>query len=286
MSFLLTFLLSTLLTLTLTPLLLHLFSSELWLKENYLKVPVSCSGGPLVILLCFTTLALVTPFIYFFGEGVIDFQNFYALLALVTGLSLLGWLDDFGGSSIKRGFKGHFGALLRGEVTTGALKAFGGGALSLLVAISFSETWYLIVLNTLIMALSANFFNLLDVRPGRASKVFLLFSAGLLIWLWQFPLRGEHLQPLWLVWGAIFGVIVVLLWYDLKGRLMLGDSGSNLLGGVLGFSFALSSFNMIYKLVALTFLMVMHLIAEFSSISLLFDKIYPLRLFDRWGRGE
>jgi UDP-N-acetylmuramyl pentapeptide phosphotransferase/UDP-N-acetylglucosamine-1-phosphate transferase len=286
MSFLLSFLLSSILTVALTSSLLRLFSGEFWLKENYRKELVSCSGGPLITLFSLTSLALLTPIVYFFGKGVIDFQNLYAFAALIFGLGLLGWLDDLGGSSQRRGFKGHFGALLKGEITTGAIKTFGVGALSLLVSTSFSETWYSVVLNTLIIALSANFFNLLDVRPGRASKFFLLFSAGLLVWFWQEPLRVEHLQPLWLVWGSIFGVIVVLLWYDLKGKLMLGDSGSNLIGGVLGFSFALSSFNLIYKVVAITFLVVMHIIAEFSSISLLFEKIYPLRLFDRWGRME
>ena len=65
--------------------------------------------------------------------------------------------------------------MLRGELSTGMLKAAGSLGLALyalsgLGAVSHGR--YLLAVAVLV--LSTNLFNLLDLRPGRASKVFVL----------------------------------------------------------------------------------------------------------------
>ncbi len=77
-----------------------------------------------------------------------------------------------------------------------------------------------------LVALAANLGNLLDRAPGRAIKVSLLCLRALAA-----PRRRRRsacrLAP---VLGAALG----LLWADMRERLMLGDTGANLLGGGAG----------------------------------------------------
>jgi len=80
-----------------------------------------------------------------------------------------------------RGWRGHGAAALRREWSTGALK--GAGSLGLaLFAVSFLQRsdarW---LLAAAVVVLATNLFNLLDLRPGRAIKAFVLLGAGLLI---------------------------------------------------------------------------------------------------------
>ena len=48
-----------------------------------------------------------------------------ALAVAGTGAAVLGGYDDLAGSGSRRGFRGHLGALARGEITTGAVKLGG-----------------------------------------------------------------------------------------------------------------------------------------------------------------
>ena len=72
-------------------------------------------------------------------------------------------------------------AALRGEPSTGALKAAGSLGLALL-AMDFAGLsigrW---LLAAAVLVLATNAFNLLDLRPGRAIKVFVALGAGLTI---------------------------------------------------------------------------------------------------------
>jgi hypothetical protein len=70
----------------------------------------------------------------------------------------------------------------------------------------------------LVVGLAANALNQLDTKPGRALKAFL--AAELLL-----HRRG---------FGGFAGGAVILLPYDLRERMMLGDAGSNALGAVVG----------------------------------------------------
>jgi len=96
-----------------------------------------------------------------------------ALYAL--GVIALGLVDDvFGapppGRPQRRGWRGHGAAALRGEVSTGVLKAAGSLGLALL-AMSYRNLsdgrW---LLAAAVLVLATNLFNLLDLRPGRSIK--------------------------------------------------------------------------------------------------------------------
>ena len=65
-----------------------------------------------------------------------------------------------------------------------------------------------------LVAGSANLLNQLDTKPGRALKAYIGAAFAL---------------------DAPLGLAVLLLPYDLRERVMMGDAGSNALGALLGF---------------------------------------------------
>jgi hypothetical protein len=118
----------------------------------------------------------------------------------IAAIAALGLADDIW-SGPERGFRAH----LQSGGTTGILKLVGIPAVGLLATRRIS--------GALLVGLAANALNQLDTRPGRALKVYL--AAAPLV-------------------GAPVGTAVLLLPYDLHEMAMLGDAGSNALGGLLG----------------------------------------------------
>jgi Glycosyl transferase family 2 len=162
---------------------------------------------------------------------------------------LFGFVDDvFGGG--ERGFREH----LRARRTTGVLKAVGIPLVGLLRTRSLS--------GALLFALSANFLNQLDTRPGRCLKAYLL-AAG--------PLRAPK------------GLAVLLLPYDLAERTMLGDAGSNALGAVLGLK-SVERFHGFSRWAAIATLAGLNLLGERTSIGRLIERTPGLRELDALGR--
>ena len=133
----------------------------------------------------------------------------------VLGVAVLGLIDDTLGAA-PRGWRGHGGAMLRGELSTGTLKAAGslGLALFVLSGLGLSNGRYL--LGAAVLVLATNLFNLLDLRPGRASKAFVLLGAGL-------TFGAAEIRPLWSL-GLFIGPALVAGVYDLRERAMLGDA--------------------------------------------------------------
>ena len=78
--------------------------------------------------------------------------------------------------------------------------------------------------------------------------------------------------------GAAFG----LLGDDLRERLMLGDTGANVIGAVLGLAVVLGSRDSI-RLVVMLVLLAVNVGAELFSFSRVIDAVRPLRWFDRLG---
>jgi len=155
-----------------------------------------------------------------------------AVYFLVTlGFGGLGLLDDLKGDRTVGGFGGHLGALRRGKLTTGAAKAIGGGLIGLIAGFLIASPRPLgyALLAGLLIALSANTLNLLDLRPGRCLFGFFIGAATI-----GAVLFSQHTLALGgLLWAAVaFALILYPL--DAGGSLMLGDTGANAFGAVLG----------------------------------------------------
>jgi hypothetical protein len=118
-------------------------------------------------------------------------------------------------------------------------------------------------------------FNLLDLRPGRATKAFVLLGAGL-------SAGAAELRPLWAL-GLFAAPALVAGVYDLRERAMLGDTGANLLGALAGLWLVLT-LSGTGQLVALALLAAITVYGELRSISELVERTPGLRELDSWGR--
>jgi UDP-GlcNAc:undecaprenyl-phosphate GlcNAc-1-phosphate transferase len=201
-----------------------------------------------------------------------------AYFCVVTGMALLGFIDDRWGNRTVTGLKGHIRKfIIEGEITTGFVKAFGGLLLGFLVPrVILAQPWQEALLSGFNIALSANLLNLLDLRPGRAGALFLL-SASCLTAVAYFKRTDPFIPPL------VFIVIPALVVHerDARARVMLGDTGSNLLGGALGLAFILAFPTLPAHISLLMVLVVIHLIAERYSLTKLIEQNALLRRLDR-----
>lgn len=193
---------------------------KLWLRTNHRGEPVTLLEGPAFVAGAVTAVAI--------APGVPARMRVAAVFA-GTAAGALGAYDDLAGSGDSRGFKGHLSALAHGEVTTGAVKILGIGATGLtaaaLAGTNRRGNAFDVLINGALVAGTANLLNLFDLRPGRAIKVGAL--AGL-----PGTLSGSAVA------AAPFGAALALLPEDLGERAMLGDSGANTLGALLGLSAA------------------------------------------------
>lgn len=198
------------------------------------------------------------------------------VLYACLGFGFLGFVDDVLGGE-DRGFAGHVRALASGRLTTGMLKLLGGGALGLVLAAEPGfVTGKRLVADALLIALAANLANLLDRAPGRAIKWSLVAYLPIAVSAGTGAV-GVALAP---VAGGTLG----LLPEDLRERLMLGDTGANVLGGLLGLGVVLSV-DRGTRNVVLVGLVLLNLAAELVSFSRLIETVPPLRWFDRLGRS-
>ncbi len=238
-------------------------------RKNYqgLDIPVSVGISLSMVIL------LVFCFFSFFSWYETSFHLF--LIGIIS-FAFLGFIDDLLGQRDTLGFRGHFSQLFKGRLTTGGLKALGGGLVAFFVASFFSATWYDLILNTLIVALFANMLNLLDLRPGRAVKGFLFFLLLIII------IVKANIS--WLLLGPVLGAVLVYLPYDLKAQVMLGDTGSNVLGFILGF-LSVIYLSLYFRMGILVFLILMHLYTEKYSLTKTIENNKLLKAIDNWGRG-
>ncbi len=196
------------------------------------------------------------------------------VLIYAGGVAFLGLIDDMLGGP-DRGWRGHGGALLRGRLSTGMLKAGGslGLALYVLGRLEVSTSRWLV--GSAVLVLATNAFNLLDLRPGRAVKAFVLLGAGLTIGTWE-------LWPFWKL-GIFIGPALVAGGYDLRERAMFGDTGANLLGALAGL-WLVVALPIAGQAVALGALIAITVYGELRSIGALLERTPGLRELDSWGR--
>jgi UDP-N-acetylmuramyl pentapeptide phosphotransferase/UDP-N-acetylglucosamine-1-phosphate transferase len=246
-----------------------------FVRENYRGAKVAFPAGiaiPVVALLALIPLSLLAEL----ADADVFPDGVRAAFTYVTGVALLGLLDDLVGSDMPaRGWRGHARAAARGGLTTGAIKAAGslGLALFVLYGAGLSTGEYL--LEAAVLVVATNLFNLLDLRPGRSAKAFVLLGAGLLI-------GSMDAEPLWVV-GVFAGPLLVLLPLDLREIGMLGDTGSNAIGAVAGIWLVLA-LDHTGQAVALAVMAAVTVYGEFRSIAAVIDRTPGLRHLDSLGR--
>jgi len=240
-------------------------------RPNFAGRNIPTSAGlaflPIILLMLGASLAgLLEPGV----AGV-----WYLAYSLLGGC--VGFMDDrWGGGAGERGFGGHLGALSRGRVTTGLVKAvlLGGGA------VVFAVVTFGVGLEALVAAFllagCVNLANLFDVRPGRTLK---FLGVPVLVLLFLAP-YGEVLAVVGVVGGAIS-----LFYFDLKGRIMLGDAGAAIWGAVLGYLVVTSGPGVVWWVAGVAILG-LTAVAEVSSISRVIEEVGALRRLDLWGRDE
>lgn len=179
--------------------------------------------------------------------------------------------------AVPKGFHGHLQALSQGKVTTGALKIVGIGTGAALGSLGIGRsrgtglgTW---VLDTMLIAGSANLANLFDLRPGRCLKVGALAALPLI------PAKGAAAT---LASGAL-ATSALALPADLGEREMLGDTGANALGALLGSAWAQKT-GTGGKILGVLGIVALTAASEKISFSQVIAKTPGLRTIDQLGR--
>ncbi|MFC0100047.1 hypothetical protein ACFFKH_21310 [Micromonospora marina] len=206
-------------------------------RTNYRGRTVTLAAGPALAVGAATGAAL--------GAGSAP----AGAAALVAGLGAgaVGLYDDVVGArpeqKAAKGFAGHLAALREGQVTAGMVKVAGVGVAGLGAAALLAADRRVaahprrrragafgrgldVLLGAGVVAGTANLVNLLDLRPGRALKSGMLLGVPLTTG----PYGGVAA-------GAV-GASAALFGDDLGERVMVGDSGANALGALLGVSLA------------------------------------------------
>ena len=244
--------------------------AELWTRTNHAGRPVSLLEGPA----------------YAVGAVTGALAGGAGAPSVVAGLGAgaFGALDDLVGDSSRKGLRGHLAAACRGEVTTGAIKVAGLGATGLLSAWivdrSRVRTGAMATLaGGAVIAGSANIANLLDLRPGRALKVVLLLAVPIVA-----GGRGTHLSTAAVGAAAgAAGAAMGALPDDLAGRSMLGDTGANSAGALLGTALVART-GLRGRLLALAVVTVLTLASEKVSFTTVIESTPGLRELDALGR--
>ena len=238
-------------------------SSARWQRTNHAGDPVTLLEGPAYVVGAALGAAAGGP------AGVVA----------TLGSGAFGALDDLAGDGASKGLRGHLGAAARGRVTTGLVKIVGIGATGLVAAALADRTRNDVgALDTLVggavVAGAANLANLLDLRPGRALKGTVLAAAPLLL----APSRPGSAAA-----AAAAGAALGVLAPDLAGRAMLGDTGANAAGALVGTALVARTGRR-GRVVALAALAALTLASEKVSFTSVIESTPGLRELDAWGR--
>jgi len=247
-------------------------------RANYRGVD---AAFPLGAVLATAALVALAPLAFLNDRADLDLlaPGLRQWMPYLLGVAFLGFLDDSlggGEGGAPRGWRGHARALRAGSLSTGAVKAVGALALAAYVVSGRGlESWRYLA-DVALLVLATNLFNLLDLRPGRAEKGLGLLCVGLCLGAWT-------LAPLELL-GIFAGPILVGVWFTLRERAMLGDTGSNLLGAVAGV-WLLTTLGADARLAALAVVGGVTIYGELRSISATIESVPPLRWLDSLGRA-
>lgn len=232
-----------------------------WERTNFHGATVSLRGGVAMAGASVASAAVASA---------LSDQPRAALGGVVASLAggLAGYIDDVDqgahdGGKVAKGLKGHLGALAHGQVTTGVIKIAGIGASALAAsalvgskATSVGGKVSDLALNTVLIAGTANLANLLDLRPGRALKATVLVATPLSYFSCAAaktpasgasgaasatpaaPASASGASAQRLLASGLNAAAITALVEDLQETTMLGDTGANAAGALLGTSLA------------------------------------------------
>lgn len=250
-------------------------------KQNYEGIKIPNATGVLISisLLITSSIIIITPDV--FG----DLRNFkdplMHIFILTFTASFAGFVDDIFSKDEIRGFKSHLRELFEGRITTGILKAILGLAVALIIA-SFTQGSVVDIVSAMfVIGLSMNAFNLLDIRPGRVLKAYIFIMVILI--LTPVTLNMVIFPTYWHLIGAVISPAVILLRDDLSKRSMIGDTGANVLGAIVGYA-VISTFTGNIRIVILILLIVFNFVADRWSITKMIENQPILNKLDRLGR--
>jgi UDP-GlcNAc:undecaprenyl-phosphate/decaprenyl-phosphate GlcNAc-1-phosphate transferase len=241
-----------------------------WMRTNHAGVSVTLAEGPIAVA------ALLA------GAGIdrlLDSSGQRSLPVAVAsvGSGVVGAYDDLCGATQAKGFRGHLRALRSGELTSGTIKVLGVGLSAAVAAALVQRSRPGCpkpvcraldgVLDTGLIAATANLTNLLDLRPGRAAKAIVLLGSGLV---------GFGAAP---AVGAAAGSLPT----DLASRSMLGDCGANALGAAVGTA-AAQALSRRFRLLAFVLVTALNLVSERVSFTAVIERTPLLRELDQLGR--
>jgi UDP-N-acetylmuramyl pentapeptide phosphotransferase/UDP-N-acetylglucosamine-1-phosphate transferase len=268
----------------LAPSLLRTLADGGHVKVNYRGRALPFPFG--VLTLAAALLALIPLMLLaVLASAEVFHPEIWPVAVYALGVLALGLIDDTlgeqahggpgGERAAPRGWRGHGSAVLRGELSTGALKAAGSLGLALLAMswLGLSNGRWLLAVGVLVLATNA--FNLLDLRPGRSTKAFVLLGLGL-------GIGSGSPRQLWTL-GLFAAPALVAGLYDLRERAMLGDTGANLLGALAGLWLVLA-LSGTGQVIALILLAALTVYGELRSISGFVERTPGLSHLDSFGR--
>jgi UDP-GlcNAc:undecaprenyl-phosphate/decaprenyl-phosphate GlcNAc-1-phosphate transferase len=247
-------------------------------RENYAGRRLAFPLGAVLLAASLVALAPLAPLDDRAELDLLD-PELRRWFAYVVGVAFLGLLDDSLGrgesADTARGWRGHAHAVLSGRLSTGAIKAVGALALAAYATSGLGREALDYLVDLALLLLATNFANLLDLRPGRVEKALALVGAGLCLGYWT-------LEPVELL-GLFIGPVAVGAWFTLRERAMLGDTGSNLVGALIGI-WLVTTLSDPGRLVALAVLAILTVYGEFRSLSSAIERIPLIRRLDSLGR--
>ena len=230
---------------------------NIFFQKNYRGHRILIAGGPLLFL------SVLPCWLFFVFSDYFHLPDLKRIIFLSTIVTAIGLVDDVAGESEVKGFRGHFGHLFQGQLTTGLLKVFLISAAVFFILINREYVQVLqpvlLLQDLLLFLLLINLFNLLDLRPGRTVKFFYFSLLLMVIFISGFRKFLPVILPL-----AV--VLVPYLYFELTEKIMLGDSGAAFLGAVIGYGLLFWE-TTAGKTILLFLLLILNLLAEKYSFS-------------------
>jgi UDP-N-acetylmuramyl pentapeptide phosphotransferase/UDP-N-acetylglucosamine-1-phosphate transferase len=209
----------------------------------------------------------------------LEYPDYGSYATILTFIFCAGWLDDSLGRTDIKGLRGHLKQLLvHKSLTTGLGKLVITAAAATWFVMQLHPAGWLAVPQIILISLSTNAVNLLDLRPGRALKAFFLISVITVVC----SLEGGYQVQFTYMMPVMFGALLLFAG-DVRGRWMLGDTGANYLGFALGCWLVMFAPEWL-QLLSIGLLVYLHWYAEKSSITKAIEHNRVLQWIDRLGR--